>query len=102
MAKYVRLCQHGGGCCGIKHIQNMSWDTYSFDENIAAIRRMIASNARVKGKLFEIVLNTAQMKNTRLVAFLKETGFRMVSRFNNNTGSICHVFHYHLNPLPLT
>jgi hypothetical protein len=64
---------------------------------ITQLKRYIRENGVVrgnKGKMFEVVLTDPQIeRNPQWIAELKALDFRLVTRFNNSTGSRCNVFH---------
>lgn len=98
----AELEEHGGGCCGIRHIYGMDNSTYDeVDELIAEV-----DNEEGQGnRLIEIILSSRQVgapgagmraRNPEggWPAFMQSRGFRLVSRFNNsNSGNDCYIFH---------
>lgn len=92
---------HGGRCCGINHISGFGAATTKQDiVNALANTRQYER----RGQLVEAVLTNRQLNsNPHLGQILDETGFKLVSRFQNpNSGNICNVFHYNKAPRSLT
>jgi len=90
---------HGGGCCGIKHVFNMDNSTE------ADLDRLLreACPPDNDNRLVEITLNSRQVaarEDQRNPAegwptILARKGFRLVSRFrNSNTGNDVYIFHF--------
>ncbi len=107
----VNLLNHGGYCCGMRHIQGFN----GYDRNrdvprpipysprtetgYERLKRLVFScNQRgaASGRLIEVVLTNQQCRsNPQLLQDLKEIGFDLVNRFRNaNSRSICNIFHY--------
>jgi len=100
---------HGGGCCGIKHLRGFGGSDAGVLETVK--RRLTKTRGRVRwegttlfreesgaapeGKIIEVVLTDGQVKDKPLTcAWLKKFGFKLVHRFYNSTGSMCNVLHY--------
>lgn len=100
----LRISSHGGYCCGIRHVSNFSplpgRVTKEDLERVVAQTQQYAK----KGMLVEAVLTNGQLNaNPELGKILDETGFKLVSRFQNpNSNNICNVFHYNKAPRSLT
>ena len=86
----MQLDEHGGQCCGIRHIFGVDRATVQeLDEYIQHVDNMrnVTANPDA-GRLIEIVLSARQVTGDRAppggwTAALQERGFRLVSRFNN-------------------
>lgn len=107
----MRLSNHGGSCCGIKHIHGFG---NSDDAVLRQIKRSLTrtpggkrvkwdgetlfeerSGTNPEGKIIEVVLTDGQIRShPRTCAWLKKFGFKLVHRFDNRTGSMCNVLHY--------
>lgn len=103
-------------CCGAKHLVEFGDgddidDWIDFErENVRDIRELRgdypmareftgrdrdAINPRTR-KMIEVILNREQVENLDdTITALKEEGFRLVTEFNNSSGSDCFVFHRH-------
>lgn len=106
----MRMVDHGGGCCGIKHVFNMDNTTAEeLDRYLAEICTPANPN-----RLTEVVLSARQVGigNSMLhrnpqteggwPAILNARGFRLVSRFkNSNSDNEVFVFHHVPNFLSL-
>jgi hypothetical protein len=90
---------HGGGCCGINHIQDFGREPNK--GSVSVLKKILndnINNSLDHSMLFEIALNEDQFPswNDELVAI----GFRPVSMFKNpNSGNECKVYHYTKEPL---
>ena len=112
---------HGGECCGIKHIYTMGSrptvnNTFRrFDgTSLECLKRAIESYDEERlddedddddddeprynnGRVKEVVLADYQMNNGWPEA-LAELGFKKVASFlNSNSDNVCHVFYHHPN-----
>ena len=88
---------HGGECCGINHSHSyygtLDHKKKQLDSDVSNIRR---------GVLCEVVLTDDQLFDG-FAGYLFQKGFRLVSRFvNSNSFHFVNVFHYHINPLPIS
>ena len=122
---------HGGDCCGIKHICEFGEqeDYEEWEEDNVTVDYELWKNEffdimkgyeetphfhsrrhdrpanwyKDKGILVEVVLTDCQIKDQRyLVKWLMKKNFRLVSRFTNkNSGNVCNVFHFHKHPLSI-
>lgn len=81
------IVNHGGGCCGMRHIYGMgTGSTGQLQELVAAVNRNI---------LIEIVMTDGQCQNRpEILRKMEELGFVLVNRSQNpNTTNIINVFH---------
>lgn len=87
---------HGGMCCGIKHIYNFNAPVN--EHTIAELKRKTKEESqcgRTRCILVEAVLITRQ-KN-RWEKHLLDIGYKKVNSFTNrNSGNKCHVYHYNI------
>lgn len=94
-------------CCGVRHIHSFDEDG-DFDEasevtdhlrDYPMARGLVGAGANAavtpaSRKLIEVILNREQVENNPvIIETLKQEGFRLVSEFNNSSGSDCFVFH---------
>ena len=108
----AHLEDHGGECCGVRHIYGMDNTTVrELEDLIARVDRLdrVGRATRDSGRLIEVVLSQRQVGMDGGVghrwaacvqaeggwpAVMQRLGFRLVSRFNNaNSGYDCFVFH---------
>lgn len=89
------LTRHGGKCCGASHLYGMSDSCACLDKVRNSTRA-----AKNKGHMLECVLTNQQMmRSPRLVALLKELGWkRTATWYNRNSGNYCNQFVYHRSP----
>ena len=101
----VEVYNHGGGCCGVQHVQGFSafYEEKSFPKervdkcnssSISSLDSIISGNRGWVGKaiLAEVVL-TEEQKAVHGNALLNR-GFHIVSSFhNNNSGNNVYIFH---------
>lgn len=93
------VSNHGGGCCGIRHISGFHIGPIESHRYLQRVLDNSESNAP-RGRLIEIVLTDAQARNYGPI--LGKHKFVLASRFRNaNSGNICNVFHRHEDLLPL-
>jgi hypothetical protein len=106
----MRLSYHGGGCCGVRHLHDLNGRISSLVPTENLVRRSRLSTlfkkkvkeagrdnpyGPTRGRLVEVILADRQITaEPGWPAFLKEQGFRLVSRFNNCGGGWCNVFHH--------
>jgi hypothetical protein len=95
----VSVRQHGGGCCGARHLAGF---TATEDRNPDQIVRALAEADG--DRLVEVILNGTQVQNfPAAVQKLADLGFVLVGRYvNGNHNSNNYVFHRADNRLPLT
>lgn len=97
---------HGGGCCGVKHLhgfdakpKTLTYVPYTSRRTkmLTLMKRLIRENGHVRGargKMFEVILTDPQIREMpEWIAELKAMDFRLVTRFHNSTGGWCNVFH---------
>lgn len=103
---------HGGSCCGVRHIYGMDNTTVrQLEDLIAQVDRLdrVGRATRESGRLIEVILSQRQVGIDGAVGHrwaacveaeggwpvvMQRLGFRLVSRFNNaNSGYDCFVFH---------
>lgn len=84
----VRIRNHGGMCCGARHIYDFVDDV---PEEMRRTKNLIQRSG--KGRLYEVILNYNQVRFGYLDPLL-EMGFRLVTKFKNSTGGTCYVLHY--------
>lgn len=100
----VRLSRHGGNCCGVRHFHDLS-DTFmnpiteatltaALRQEQAVPRDLNHNGGRTKGKVVEAVVTDTQLRyNPELAGMLRRLGFKLVTRFHNNTGGMCNILH---------
>lgn len=91
----LQLSQHGGRCCGMRHIFNFPTAFPGQEPTVKVYKDIIGSAMRHSTGcgLIEVSLIDRQL-NTNLIAALKSKGFYLVSRFSNpNTQNYVNVFH---------
>ena len=84
------ILNHGGACCGMRHMRGMSFNYNSnIEQEIRDAVRQVHAN-----RLIEVTMTDGQCSNTRVMQVLKAYGFKLVNRFrNSNSGNIVNVFH---------
>lgn len=97
---YLRINGHGGGCCGMKHMNNFPVYDIMWEFEIA---RLLEEHAKkCPGQVIEAVLNGTQA-NTNDYAWVKcllKNGFRLVSsNVNSNSSNDNYVFHLVTRPV---
>ncbi len=88
-------------CCGVRVLSGMGYDDDSFRSRMEDILSIIEredgdkeprNNHHQSGKLYEITMTDEQIETSpKFVALLKENGFRLKSRWNNNSGQWCNL-----------
>lgn len=90
---YVR--DHGGGCCGIRHITGFGLISPTSVRSLDDCIKQVQAN-----RLMEVTLIDSQLK--RWWPELRKRGFRQVTRFrNSNSGNNVTVLHFIRKPAPL-
>jgi hypothetical protein len=88
---------HGGSCCGRRHLWNMNGATAA---DITAI--LEANEMDEDGRLVEVVISEENGNFEQLQANLVEAGFKLACTFvNDNGGNTCYVYFYHCNGFEL-
>ena len=106
----MTLINHGGACCGMRHI---AWMGQGPEDDDGPNRRDITKAAILdeiletfereygltgvndSGRVIEVVLTDNQCRGD-WPRHLLQKGFKKVARFRNrNTGNICNVFYYY-------
>lgn len=102
----MQYSRHGGGCCGVRHLNGMSPFDVNLFKNLLTGQFGLADLPPDKG-LIEVILNETQCKEHPWgLKMLEYAGFALVNAFyNSNSGQYCYVFHRadvvrHINTLP--
>ena len=92
------ISNHGGSCCGVKHLHSFHSPLNFAAGDMGQLREMVS---RVKkGISIEVVLTDTQ--SALWAPSLVKIGFKPVFRFrNSNSGNRLTVFFYHPRPLSL-
>lgn len=96
----------GFGCCGVKSIgaiypNRTSEDGLSIDRRKEKIDVYIRNNTYASGlsRAIICVLTDYEIENDLgLAKYMKDKGFKLVTRFNNPSGSICNLLVYQSKP----
>lgn len=87
---------HGGGCCGMRHILNFYGKSPQTIESLKIAFRQVPSR-----RLAEVVLQLSQAKNWGDI--LAGLGFVPVGKFTNgNTGNTLYIFWYYSGKMEVT
>jgi len=94
---------HAAGCCGVKHIHGFTragpWHTDFVEPTVEHIntllrRHNIPAVDKARGKCVEAVITDSQFKqDPALAQTMVDLGFKLKTRFYNNTGGMCNVLH---------
>lgn len=92
------ISNHGGSCCGVKHLHSFRTPLNFTMGHMTQLRQMVS---RVRqGTSIEVVLTDTQ--SALWAPSLVKIGFKPVFRFrNSNSGRLLTVFFYHPSPLSL-
>jgi hypothetical protein len=94
MASRAYLEEHGGECCGRRHIwgfENIYSENLSFKDKIKAVLISFCGSYNCERVCLEIVLTAEQTRAWQRAVVA--CGFKKVHSFvNGNTGNTCHVF----------
>lgn len=84
----MRFENHGGGCCGRRHIFGMNGETAD------SIRRIMVHNGlnADSNKITEIVLSEENEDLEDLQTEVVNAGFVLVARWENCSGSTCYMY----------
>lgn len=87
----VTFANHGGGCCGLRHLFSFSGST---DRNPSDINFELTRSNNY-GRATEVVLTDSQCRNyPNVLQRLADLGFVLAGRFHNdNSDNVCNVFH---------
>lgn len=82
---------HGGYCCGIKHIYGI---TNHPAEEIPRQLEIAVENVKLREGLVEVAVTDHQLSIPQVSKALNDCGFTPVTRFrNSNSGNFVTVFH---------
>lgn len=104
MSSSIDVNAHGGNCCGICHIYDLTGESSNDcgEDPFCpeTFKKVVENNYRERdidgsSRLLEVVVTDLQMENNPdIQESLDELGFRYVSKFRNiNSGNICRIYH---------
>lgn len=99
-SSYLKIMNHGGGCCGAKHIA--SFPFYDIMWELELVKRLTDFRLKTPGQTIEAILinSQADAQNFAWTKCLLKLGFKMVSH-NRNSNSSNENFVFLLTTAPL-